>query len=157
MLNLKLVENEHYTLEDGGEGLFDARFLYQLLQERPAYACISHKKLPTFPEHLKFVQSNPYKAWYIITLQSLYVGACYITRAGEIGIAIAKGFQGHGYAKKAIKKLIARHPDAVLANINPANTKSIKLFNSLGFKLIQHTYKLERSNMGCKKGKKGKK
>ena len=44
----------------------DHQFLYDLLLERDPKANISHKKMPTFTEHLKFVKSKPYSKWYVI-------------------------------------------------------------------------------------------
>ena len=44
----------------------DAMFLFDLLKERDSYVNISHKKMPTYASHLKFITSKPYKKWYII-------------------------------------------------------------------------------------------
>ena len=44
----------------------DCPFLYELLSERNPNANISHKKLPTYKQHVKFVMSKPYFKWYII-------------------------------------------------------------------------------------------
>ena len=53
-INLKLVAKS------------DIRFLYNQLKERESKINISHKNMPTFEEHSKFVMSNPYSKWYII-------------------------------------------------------------------------------------------
>ena len=53
-VNLKLISEK------------DHRFLYELLKEREPSTNISHRKLPTFSEHLNFVLSKPYSKWYII-------------------------------------------------------------------------------------------
>ena len=37
----------------------DYRFLYELLTQRRQAANISHKKMPTYEEHVKFVRSRP--------------------------------------------------------------------------------------------------
>ena len=92
-------------------------------------------------EHIQFLQSKPYEAWYFIGEEPL--GAIYLTRQNEIGIFIFRKHQGKGYGEKAIKSLIAKHGERrYLANINPNNSKSIKLFDNLGFKLISQTYEL---------------
>ena len=44
----------------------DYRFLYNLLKERDPRANISHKKMPTYNEHVMFVSSRPYSKWYVI-------------------------------------------------------------------------------------------
>src|SRR5258708_39663719 len=45
------------------------RFLYQLLKDRSQIANISHERMPTFQEHLAFVDSHPYHAWYLICFE----------------------------------------------------------------------------------------
>ena len=47
----------------------DTKFLFDLLKERDSYANISHKKMPTFASHVKFLESKPYKKWYIISIK----------------------------------------------------------------------------------------
>ena len=44
----------------------DYEFLYDLLKNRNPRANISHKKLPSFAKHIKFIESRPYSKWYII-------------------------------------------------------------------------------------------
>jgi len=134
----------------------DCKFLYRMLEERPDYANISHKKMPTWREHISFVMSDPYVAWSIITYNGNKAGHTYITEPGEIGIFIKKEYQLKGIAKFIIKTTIRMAelmkldlldvPDnrkRLLANINPKNKASIKLFEGLGFKHIQNTYELE--------------
>ncbi len=41
--------------------LKDAQFLYDLLFERPSYANISHKEMPTYDAHCAFIKSKPYR------------------------------------------------------------------------------------------------
>ena len=68
----------------------DFRFLYQHLKERNPSANISHKKMPTYAEHVKFVMSRPYSKWYIIIHKNKKVGIIYLTKQNEIGIFIKK-------------------------------------------------------------------
>ena len=122
--------------------------LYDLLLERDVSENISHRHKPTFEQHLDFVFSNPYEAWYLIEVGDgmegslRVVGAVYITKARELGIFIFKSSRMKGYAKEALRIIMHKHPGRFLANINPANEKSIRLFGKLGFGLIQHTYEL---------------
>lgn len=123
------------------------KFLYRLLEERDPIANISHRAMPTFEEHTNFVDSHPYKAWYVLyTISdpdfvldtSEPIGAVYLTHQNEIGIFILKSHQGQHYAKMAIRLLMQMHPaDHYLANIAPGNVRSISLFEKLGFDLIQ--------------------
>jgi RimJ/RimL family protein N-acetyltransferase len=119
------------------------RRLYDLLAERKPEQSISHKRMPSWEEHVAFVESRPYEAWYLIDVVTENVddvaliteiaGAVYLSRQREIGIGIFERFRGNGYASHAVRSLMTRHPGRFLANINPANEPSIKLFRSLGF------------------------
>lgn len=123
------------------------RFLYGLLAERDSGANISHRAMPTFEQHERFVDSCPYQAWYIILADSNPVGAIYLTnppkpsQAGnEIGIALLKDHQGCGHGVNAVRALMELHPsDRFLANIAPGNARSISMFENMGFDLIQLT------------------
>ena len=61
------------------------KLLYDLLSERTPEESISHKSMPTYPEHEKFVQSNPYFAWYLIDVDGQFVGSIYLSKQREIG------------------------------------------------------------------------
>jgi len=127
-----------------------ACYLYALLLEREPYQNISHKAMPTVDEHLAFVRSNPYADWCLIEVDGdrtfigtkrHIAGATYITRQREIGIFIFKKFRGNGYGKVAVKEMVNRHGfgTKIFANIAPTNERSRKMFEKLGFRLIQHT------------------
>lgn len=115
---------------------------WQLLLERDPRESISHKKMPTWQEHTNFFHGHPYEAWYLIEADGQTRGACYLTHQREIGVGVLKQHRGHGYGSKAVEQLIRAHgPGRFLANINPANDKSIALFAKLGFTgPIQLTY-----------------
>lgn len=119
--------------------------LYRLLQEREAWQNISHKELPAWEQHCAFVARRPYLAWYLVADGDTAVGAVYLTKQREVGVAILRAHRGAGYASEALRELMRLHPGRFLANINPANEPSIALFRKLGFgpQPIQHTYELE--------------
>jgi RimJ/RimL family protein N-acetyltransferase len=120
-------------------------FLYELLAEREPEASISHRKMPSFEEHAKFVESKPYKAWYVVMVDGIPIGSVYLTHKNEIGIFIKKYYQGQHYGKAAIRALILKHPEKeYLANIAPGNARSISLFEKLGFDLIQLTMRKDQ-------------
>jgi RimJ/RimL family protein N-acetyltransferase len=116
------------------------RLLYALLDERTAEQSISHKEMPSYDQHLVFVASKPYKAWYLVSTDEGCAGSVYLTRQSEIGIAVFEEQRGRGYAEAAIKMLMKYHEGPFLANINPGNWASRCLFHDLGFKFIQVTY-----------------
>jgi len=123
----------------------DVQFLYNLLDERKPVTYISHKKMPTYEEHVNFVKSSPYSKWYIIEVDEERAGSIYLTKQNEIGIFLNEGLQEKGIGSNALNVLIGKNPDLrYLANINPENKKSIKFFKKLGFTLIQYTYELNK-------------
>ena len=123
----------------------DYRFLYDLLMERNPRANISHKKMPTYNEHVSFVSAKPYSKWYVILYRVNKVGSIYLTSQNEIGIFIKKSFQNKQIGNIALRKLIKKNPKKrYLANVNPKNKKSIRFFKNNGFKLIQYTFELSK-------------
>jgi len=99
--------------------------------------------MPTYDEHVRFVDSKPYSKWYVILLGNQKIGSIYLSKQDEIGIFLKHTIRGLGIGKIALSLLIAKNPrDHYLANINPKNKKSIQFFKKQNFKLIQHTYEL---------------
>ncbi len=125
--------------------------LWTLLEDRPAENNISHKRMPSWQEHLAFVENHPYEAWYLIHNGNCLIGAIYLSKPGspsvpgnEIGIDLFREFQGKGYGTEAVKLLMEKHgPRRYCANVSPTNEASQAMFKSLGFKLVQYTYALE--------------
>jgi RimJ/RimL family protein N-acetyltransferase len=166
---IKLVD-----LYEAGIRREGVEFLYELMKEREPEVNISHRALPTFEEHRRFVEHRPYRFWYLIEvveetrttpgqvgpasneegMRVTRVGYISATHANEIGIVIRKAHRGRGYGPAAIKALIEKHRSNPaeagirngnwLANIAPANEHSRHIFTSLGFRLIQCTYELQR-------------
>ena len=135
-LSLKLVTNS------------DGKFLFDLLKERDSRANISHKKMPTYAEHIKFIKSKPYSKWYIIFKSKQKIGSIYLSKNDEIGIFVSKKFRGKNIGNYALSELNKKNPrKRFLANINPKNKKSISFFKNNGFKLIQYTFEKSRRNM----------
>ena len=124
-------------------GKSNSRFLYELLQERNPVINISHKKMPTYKQHIKFVNSKPYSKWYIIFYNNKKSGTIYLSKQDEVGLFIKKEMQGLGIGQKALKLLMEYNPrERYLANTNPKNKNSIKFFKKNGFMLLQHTFEL---------------
>jgi RimJ/RimL family protein N-acetyltransferase len=117
-------------------------FLYMLLRERTPQQSISHKRMPSIEEHLAFIESNPYPHWFLIEVDDDVVGSVYLTSNREIGIFILPKFHGRGIGKAVIDRMRRDYPGKLLANVNPENAVSRKMFEGLGAKLIQVTYEL---------------
>lgn len=124
-------------------GVEHRQFLYELLEERPKEACISHLKMPTFQEHIAYMDSWPsrFKEWHVIRLGEEMIGSAYLTLQNEVGIFIKKEHCGQSIAREAYRWVLMRHKDERLySNVNPNNKRLIGLLKSLGCKLIQETY-----------------
>lgn len=132
----KLREADHRSFED-------QYVLYRLLGEREPWQSISHAEMPPLEDHIKFVRSYPYRAWYMVEVDHVVVGAVYLSLQNELGIAVFEAFRGKGHAKWALEEIMRKHEGPFLANINPQNQPSATLFLSLGFSLLQETYKHE--------------
>lgn len=130
---------------------FYLQFLYELLAERldEPDTNISHTKMPTWEEHIEFVQNGSgYKLHWVVCNANARrdcIGVVYLTEDNEIGVHIDRGHRDSGYGRWAIKELLAfcdsdLDSEAVFyANINPNNKRSIYLFKSLGFKEQDNT------------------
>lgn len=115
------------------------RILYNLLAERTPDESISHKKMPEYEEHVRFIIGYPYKSWYLIQSwnepELPFVGGIYINYDNSIGIGIFNKYKRQSYASAAIRALMDFHKEPYyFANINPKNLKSKELFKRLGFK-----------------------
>ena len=105
---------------------------------------ISHKKMPTFNEHVNFVLSKPYSKWYIILQGIKKIGTIYLSKQNEIGLFLKKEFNIANIKKVVLKLMIEKNPKKrYLANVNPKNKELIKFFKKNNFKLLQYTYELE--------------
>lgn len=121
----------------------DCEFLYELLKNRDPQASISHKKMPSYDEHLRFVLSKPYSIWYIIEFRNQKVGSVYLSKQDEVGISMIKEFQGIGIDEKAVRLLMKKNSRSrYLANVAPENYLLQEFFKKLGFKGLQYTYEI---------------
>ena len=119
----------------------DYEFLYKLLSERKQITFISHKKMPTYEEHVKFIESEPYSKWYIIQIDDKKIGSIYLTKENEIGIHFFTQYEESERFQNVIKEFFLKEPqDRFVMNVSPKNEQYIDLTKKLGFHLVQHTY-----------------
>ena len=119
----------------------DVKFLFDLLKERDPRVNISHRKMPTYSQHTKFIKSKPYSKWYIILKSKQKIGSIYLSKNDAIGIFLSKKFQGKNVGNFVLNELMKKNPrKRFLANVNPKNKKSISFFKNNNFKLIQYTF-----------------
>lgn len=131
-------------------------WLYEMLRvrstENDPNVNISHRALPTYAEHVRFVRSRPYRLWYFVKENGLTAGYISISRRNEIGIVLLPDYRGRGIGTWAVQEVMKRHKPLPaipsersgrwLANINPKNARSIAMFAKCGFSELQVTYAL---------------
>lgn len=132
-------------------------FLYEMLKERAKESDvnISHRGTPSWGAHIEFVDSFPYRVWYLINYAELgarneWAGQVYATKRNEVGVMIRPQFRRMGMARSALESMMAMHNPLPpipaeragdwVANVNPKNEASITLFTKLGFGHFQNSY-----------------
>jgi len=124
----------------------DFEFLFDLLEQREPRANISHKKMPTYKQHKKFVTSKPYSKWYVIILEKQKIGSIYLSKQNEIGIFLQKTWNNDDIRLKSVKILMKKNPrKRYLANVSPNNKKLISFWLKNNFSLVSYSYELENN------------
>jgi hypothetical protein len=127
-LTLKSVKKEDYS------------FLYCLLKQRPKDECISHREMPTYTQHCKFLNSKPYARNWIVLQNSNSVGNLCETKIGEIGIHLLKEYSHLvNQVVEDVLHVANKLKKKIYFNINPKD-KRVKSLLTKHCKLIQHTY-----------------
>jgi len=128
------------------------RTLYALLQERPRSSWISHQRMPSFEQHCDFVRSSPFRYWYLIEEGGEIVGEIQATQNNELGVSVFQSQQRKYIATRAIRLFCETHTPlpaipavrvaAWLAHVAPGAEGSHGLFEALGGRPVQVTYRL---------------
>ncbi len=122
----------------------DILFLYELLKNKDPSTNISHKKMPSYDEHVEFVMSKPYTNWYIIECDKKNVGSTYLSKLDEIGISVKRDYKYDQIAKPALKLLIKLNPrKRYLANVSPKDVRSQEFFLKNGFNSLEYVYEIK--------------
>ena len=123
----------------------DMLFLYELLKNKDPSTNISHKKMPSYDEHVKFVMSKPYTNWYIIECNIKNVGSIYLSKRDEIGISINNDFEYDQIAKMALKLLMKINPrKRYRVNVSPKNIRLQEFFLKSGFTGFEYVYEMKK-------------
>lgn len=127
-------------------------FAYELMKQVQEHERVSHRSMPTFEQHARFIRTLPWRLWYVISANDQWVGHIMCTYRNEIGIRLDVGSQGQGIGPEAVKWLTGKHAPlppmpgvrigSWVANISSGNPRSISMFTKLGFAEIQRTYEL---------------
>ncbi len=122
----------------------DYRFLYKNLKGRKLVTNISHKTVPSYKDHVKFVNSKPYSKWYIVEQSKGKIGSVYLTKENEIAIHLKNGQFSTNIYQNIFEQIKEKHPNhRKFVNINPKNSKLIDFFKKNGFTLRQVTYAID--------------
>lgn len=124
--------------------------LYQLLKDREYN--ISNINIPTTKEHDQFVKNHPYRSWYLVRVNAIYVGSAYVTKNNCIGINVRCDkpivgeiiefiFKKH----KPLKEIKSLRPPYFYINVAPNNKKLQSQLTKLGAVKIQSTYSLSQT------------
>ena len=125
------------------------KVLYELLKNRKFN--ISNQNLPSFSEHKFFVHNNPYRAWYLIEVNKLYVGTMYLLKNNCIGInveeqnkyVIEKIIEWVLKNKKPLPEIKSVRVSYFHINIAPNNKMISSVLRKMGATPIQLTYSLK--------------
>jgi RimJ/RimL family protein N-acetyltransferase len=119
----------------------DQGYLYSVLRMRldEPNTNISHKSLPAWNDHVRFLRSEPYEGHYIAHANGgrFCSGVCYVDHYHNIGVYVNPGFRREGLGSFMIAELERRHPLPLWANVNPENEASLELFRKAGFKFLE--------------------
>ena len=114
----------------------DFKFLYELLQNKKNIQNISHNKMPTYEEHVKFILQEPYTNWYIITSVFGKIGAVYLSKNNEIGINIFEKYDSYLIKEAVFQQVIEKNSSKTFSvNINPKNHQMKDFLEKFNFRL----------------------
>ncbi|MDC1319580.1 hypothetical protein N8Y93_02675 [Litorivicinus sp.] len=124
--------------------------LYRLLEQRPH--AISHKKMPCYADHQAFVESHPYRVWYIVTLKQAPIGSVYISNENTVGLNIQNNVTDS--CLDGILKFICRNHNPLpeiqsvrcpqfSINVPPTNVLLQESLSRLKRKVLQISYALD--------------
>ena len=123
----------------------DILFLYDLLKNKDPNSNISHKKMPSYDEHVEFVMSEPYTVWYIIEYDKNNAGAIYLSKRDEIGISINNDYDYEEISKLALKLLMELNPrKRYLVNVSPKDIRAQEFLLKNGFSGLEYVYEMKK-------------
>ena len=123
----------------------DTLFLYDLMKNKDPNANISHKKMPSYDEHVEFVMSKPYTNWYIIECDKKNVGTIYLSKQDEIGISVSNDYEYDQIVKPALKLLMKLNQrKRYLANTSPKDVSAQEFLLKNGFTGLEYVYELKK-------------
>lgn len=125
--------------------------LFRLLNERTHK--ISHSDDVDFYEHKRFVESHPYRAWFLVKHKEDFIGSFYLTNENTLGINIVNSSVNEiiGLIVNFVKSNFEPLPaipsvrnGRFTINVPPTNVELIDSLTCLGSELAQLTYFLPK-------------
>lgn len=120
--------------------------LFELLAQR--LHKISHKEV-SYVEHKQFVESHPYRDWFLIRIGENYVGSFYVSNENTIGINLEDEYissavsQIINFVKESFKPLPpipSVRSDKFAVNVPPSNLCLANALEAVDAKVAQITY-----------------
>ena len=131
-----------------------ANFLWRLLESREEVKKISSTSETDFESHLEFVRKHPYRKWYIVGLNELFVGSTYLSFHNEIGLQILPQHYSDELFLKILDVVASEHqplpkklscvPENFVVNVSSKDRRTCGLMASSGFYPLQITFDLKR-------------
>lgn len=148
------LKSEKVDLIKVDKSTLHINILYKFLKKRSIYDNISHTSLPNYQQHRLFVNTNPYRYWFLIFFSKKVIGSAYVSRLNEISIKIEKN--NLVIYKETLKLLIenlkplkeipSQRSKHFVINVSPKNKNLINLLSKMGLQKIQETYTIKNEN-----------
>jgi hypothetical protein len=144
---MNLQKNKILILEKITGTSEQKKILYNLLKMRKHN--ISNRLTPSVKDHNLFVNNHPYRAWYLIKLNTIYIGSVYVMKSNCIGISLIKYLSSFPHVLSLIlekhqplREIKSIRPPHFYINIAPNNKFIESQLINLKAKKIQLTYSL---------------
>ena len=109
MTKIDVIESEKLKLVKVNKSKLHAQILYKILKNKDDKVRISHTSKTSLEAHIKFINSLPYRHWFIIKKTTSILGSVYITASNEISISLLKK------SKKNFNEIL----NIIITNIQP--------------------------------------
>lgn len=124
------------------------KILYELLKNR--IHSISHKKIPNYDTHSKFVKLHPYRKWYIVKFRQDCLGSFYIKNDNSIGfnlnvinndivISCINFIRKNFNPMQASASMVSKD---FYINVAASNLDLIEVMHALSMKQLQVSFKI---------------
>ena len=96
---------------------------------------ISHKEMPEYSSHVEFVQNNPYRVWYMVNLNNIFVADLYVQNDNSIGLNNFENLEVN-----AIREVL----EILFIKITPLQAIPSKRFGKFFFRISSSNFILQK-------------